>query len=409
MDEPTVSGPIFFSPVAVETDGFFRLPPLTAETPREPPPPPREPEPAQTAADDAASRQEPLDDDVWMACDGDATGNPGIRSWEAFDAGRVMSHRPMLLSEAGAGAYDALLSRAADPLQLGNTDVPTVQAAAYFSSLLALALGRDSIFFTKDETSGTFKPALPKMRISGYSQQALQGIEGQAHWCGATFVQLKAFIGSAYHALSSRCGVALASSMTQVLQAVEQRVAVDGGRPRSFLQLQATIKEVLTILKYLRRLMSRLGPRCADQDILSLVYHTASSVDDGEDYIRHIFREILRRVSAPWIETVEEWIGTRREGGMPLTRSNEGEARGFIKVEAEAYVDDFGREQTDVDFRLDSSKVPDFMPADVVETIFETGRNLRFIRYFHPGHPLAQQSLVQATRPPKAEALVVLE
>lgn len=399
LDAPT-PGLISLASVDPASEGFFKLPPLAADGPREPRPEPG-PEPAD-ASSDGAGRDELEDDDAWMEDVGPDT-QFGVRSWETFDAGSAASRQPMLLSEAGAGAYDALLSGAADPLRLDNSDIPAVQTGAYFSSLLALALGRDSIFFIKDEGSSTFKPALPKLRLSGYSRQVLQGVEGQAHWCGSTFLQLKAFVVSAYDTLSSRCGVALASSVTQVLQAVEQRVAVDGGRPGSVLQLQATIKEVLTILKYLRRLTSKLGPNCADQEILSLVYHTASSVDDGENYIRYIFREILGRVSSPWVETMEEWVGTRREAGMPLTKANLGEARGFVRVEAEAYVDDFGREQIDVDFRLDCSKVPDFMPRDIVETIFETGRNLRFIRSFHPGHMLAQESLVQLTQPPKAE------
>lgn len=113
-------------------------------------------------------------------------------------------------------------------------------------------------------------------------------------------------------------------------------------------------------------------------------------------------REVLRRVSARWIELLEEWIGTKREDGVPLTKSIQGESRGFVKVEAEPYVDDFGREVEHVDFRLDYTKVPDFMLSDVAESIFETGRNLRFIRSFHPGHPLAQQAVIALMHPPRA-------
>ncbi|KAJ6444468.1 Helicase-like transcription factor [Purpureocillium lavendulum] len=389
----------FFDVLSLDNDGFFRLPPLAGDGPREPSPE-VSPEPADAV--DGAGIVE-AEEDFWLDAVDPPQKKACFRSWDAFDAGAVSPHQPMFLSEAGPNAYDALLSLPADPLQLENSEVPIVEAEPYFSSLLALALGRDSIFFTKNETTGSFKPTLPALRISGYSQQVLQGLEGQAHWCGSTFVQLRKFSRSAYDILPSRCGVALASSMTQVLQAVEQRVAVDGGRPRSLLQLQATIKEVLTILKYLRRMASKLRPNCPDEDILSLVYHTASSVDDGENYIRYIFREILKRVSAPWIETIEEWIGTRQEGGMPITKSNVGDAKGFVKVEAEAYVDDFGREEIEVDFRLDSAKIPDFMPKDVVDTIFETGRNLRFIKAFHPKHLLAQEALIEMVQPPKAE------
>ncbi|UNI21787.1 hypothetical protein JDV02_007743 [Purpureocillium takamizusanense] len=385
--------------ISLDQDGFFRLPPLSSSEPREPTPE-ASPEPEDPV--DGPGHVTP-EEDLWMDASESPPKKACFRSWDAFDAGEVAPHAPMFLSEAGPNAYDALLSLPDDPLQLGNLAVPIVAAEPYFSSLLALAVGRDSIFFVKNESAGSFKPALPALRVSGYSQQVLQGLEGQAHWCGSTFLQLGLFSRAALDTLPSRCGVALASSMTQVLQAVEQRVAVDGGSPRSLLQLQATIKEVLTILKYLRRMATKLRPNCPDEEILSLVYHTASSVDDGENYIRYIFREILQRVSAPWVETIEEWIGTRQESGMPLTKTKEGDAKGFVKVEAEAYVDDFGREEIEVDFRLDSSKIPDFMPKDVVDTIFETGRNLRFIKSFHPKHLLAQESLTELIQPPKAE------
>jgi hypothetical protein len=49
--------------------------------------------------------------------------------------------------------------------------------------------------------------------------------------------------------------------------------------------------------------------------------------------------------------------------------------------------------------------MPPFMPEDVTETIFETGRNLRFIRSFHEDHPLAQQDVIISSDPPKAKWL----
>ena len=329
----------------------------------------------------------------------------GLRTWDAFNSRETAAHQPMFLSEAGSATYDALLSWSTDPLELQNSDVPVVEAKAYFSSISALALGRDSVFFRKDDERGSFKPALPKMRVSGYSRQVLQGLESQALWCGSTLLRLHAFVRNAYTAYLSRCGVALASTVSRILQAVEQRLAVDGRDPRSLLQLQSNITDVTTILKPLEKLTSQLRRNRSDEDVLTLVFHTASSLEDGEDSVRDILREILRRVSAPWIETLEEWIGTRRESGIPFTKANLGESKGFVKVEAEACVDDFGREEEDVDFRLDLSKVPDFMPSDVMELIFETGRNLRFIRSFHPDHPLAQQGEIEVIRPPKADWL----
>lgn len=338
-----------------------------------------------------------------MSLDSAIVKPSGHQTWDAFITRTIPTYKPMFVSEAGPAAYDALLCWSLDPLQLNNEDVPVVEAKTYFSSLLALALGHESIFFSKQNRS--FKPTLPKMRISGYSHHVLQGLEKICHTCGSTMSELRAFVQSTYSQHSTRCGVALASVLDQVLQVVHQHVAVEGRNPRSLLQLQRTIKGVMAILGPFKKLTSQLHQGYSDEELISLVFHQSYSVEHDEENLRHMMRETLRRVSRPWTEFIEEWIGTRQEEGIPLTKSDLGRSKGFVKIEGETYMDDFGQEVTEVDFRLDRKKVPRFMPDDVVETIFETGRNLRFIRSCHPDHPLAQPGVIAASYPPKAEWL----
>lgn len=391
-----------FDAISLEQDGFFKLPSPDLALARQPN--------TQTAPQDGmtvpASPKAPQDaEDAWIGTHRPSDERVGFRTWETFVSGDFAEHQPMFTSEAGPAAYDALLRRCTDPSEFRNSDAAVVEASTYNKCLLALALGRDSVLFRKDNGLLSFQPVLPKFRISGFSQQVLQGVQGQAVECGTCFLQLGAFIKRAYAAQSSRSEVALASCILQVLQAVEQRLAVDGTKPCSLLQLQASIREILSALAPLRSLVSRLRPGSEDQVIVSTLFHTACSLDDGQGFVRAVMREILRRVSGPWIQLLEEWIGTRREEGIPLSRSHVGEAKGFIKVEAATFVDDLGLEVQDVDFQLDYSKVPDFMSADVVESMFETGRNLRFIRSFHLNHPLAQQAVIESMQPPKAEWL----
>lgn len=315
----------------------------------------------------------------------------------------MSQHQPAFISEAGPAVYDALLSAAGDPLRLDNTDVPVVDTKTYLSSLLALALGRESVFFSKQGQVRTFKAALPKMRISGYSRDVLQGLEGRCLECGGMLWDLREFVQSTYAKQPTKCRVALASAIQQVVQVVQEWISVDGRNPRSLLRLQSTINDVSAILSLFHALISQLRRASTDEDIMMLVFHQAYAVDFGEEYLREIMRHVLSRVSGPWVEFMEEWIGTRREGGVPLTKSQLGASKGFVRVEAKVFLDDFGREMDSVEFCLDSSKIPQFMPSEVVESMFETGRNLRFIRSFHPNHPLAQSDTIQASMPPKAE------
>ncbi|KAL7917722.1 Spc98 family domain-containing protein [Trichoderma austrokoningii] len=403
-------------------DGFFKLLPLhdthiehietdsektsTASTDSEPiEQPERAPDepPAALDNDDDGQSEE---NDIWLEPRIPSKPKPPHRTWNGFLSGNPAAKlQPMMVSEAGPTAYDALLRSPNDPMKLRNADVPVVDTKTYLSSLLALALGGESVLYTRKDGTQSLRPALPKMRASGYSSHVLQALENKCLRCGNTLMGLRAFVDSAFLEHPSRCGVALASTINQVLQVVQEWVAVHGRNPRSLLQLQATVNSVVAILRPFKALMLHLRHGITDEDILNLVFHQAYSVDNNEEYLRQIMREVLRRVSGPWIEFLEEWIGTRREQGLPFTKSNLGESKGFVKVEARVFRDDFGRELAEVDYVLDATKMPPFMPEDVTETIFETGRNLRFIRSFHEEHPLAQQDVIASSDPPQAKWL----
>ncbi|PFH62571.1 hypothetical protein XA68_12991 [Ophiocordyceps unilateralis] len=390
------SGPMAVNTVALEDVGFFRSPALgpaehkagqdseqQPEEDAEPKHEPREDVGASPRNDESTSQ-------IWAETQEPLRPRIGFRTWDSFQSRVFAAHQPMLISEAGPAAYDALLRQTTD------CDAAVVQTRSYFSSLSALAVGRDSIFFTRDEKTQTFRCSLPSFRILGFSRQVLGGVQGQALRCGTCLSRLRAFVQAAYARNSGRCEVALASSIVQVLQAVERKLTLDGTRPRSLLQLQASIREVSVTLHPLEKLVSRLPRTFSDEDLVSLVFHTASAVDDGQDFILAIVRDVLQRVSAPWIEILEQWIGTKPDQSIFATKPKNGESKGFVKVVEESDL---------VDFRLDRAKVPDFMPDDLVALIFEAGRNLRFIRCFHPNHPLARQSTIESACPPEAQWL----
>ncbi|KAJ4131842.1 hypothetical protein NW768_006042 [Fusarium equiseti] len=386
--------------VSVEKNGFFKLP-TQLGLQLEP-----GPETDVTTSDDRPTTAESVhssepEADVWASTVEPVDKPAEHKTWDGFIAGTPAGRQPLMVSEAGAPVYDALLSWSVDPLELKSAGVPVVDIKAYLSSLLALALGQESVFFSKQEGGRSFKPAIPSMRVTGYSKDVLRGVEKQCHRCSSMFFELRSFVNSTYAKRTSKCGVALAGAIDQILKDVQRYVALHGQTPRSLLELQSTVKGLLAILVPFQRLTSKFRKGYSDEHVLSFVFHEAYSVDYGEEQLRGIMREVLQRVSSPWIEFLEEWIGTRREEGIPLTKANVGGSKGFIKVDTEKYTDDFGHECEDIDFRLDDSKMPHFMPFDIAKSIFETGKNLRFIRECHPEHPLASAHIINATKPPK--------
>jgi hypothetical protein len=386
-------------PSTTQGTGFFKYP---GQEPRDAEPESGEEEPTETS-----SSLEPVqDDDLWMDLDGPMPEPATLRTWESFISQQKPVNNALLITEAGPGAYDALLAQADDPVNLQSAGVPVVDQATYFQSLLALALGRESVLFQRDATGRDLKPVLTNTRMPGYSAGILQGLEKQCRHCGRVIAELNTLIRRTYSKDSLQCQTALASVLDEILQAIQQNVIAPSQRPRSLLQIRRIVQRITSILRPLYKLASKLDRARSNEEIVSHVFeHT--STQSVEKWLQDIFQIVLCRVSGPWTDFIEEWIGTRREKGIPFTKTeaNIGRYKGFVKVDAVLEVDESGEEVSVVDYRLDQDNVPPFMPGDIVQALFEAGSNLRFIHTAHPEHPLSQPDLLSRTKPPQTSWL----
>lgn len=50
---------------------------------------------------------------------------------------------------------------------------------------------------------------------------------------------------------------------------------------------------------------------------------------------------------------------------------------------------------------FNKSQVPSFISAEAAETVFETGRSLRYLERFHPRHPLSVPATVKSDDAPR--------
>lgn len=400
--EGTEDGFLRLAAPVPDTEGFFKIPPLQPQSPVTLPEPSEHVESQESSTVDLESERDP---DLWLDLKRPTAQAPTLRTWDGFISGVNSTCRPLYLTEAGATVFDSLLSSSLDPLQLGNSQVPIVDTNAYIAALLSLAVGRESVFFTRTTRSGPFRSILPRMRLSGFSSELLIGLQTRCYDCGSMVLDLRSFTRSTYTKQASRCGVALSSAFESILQIIQHHVDVQAERPRSILQLQSIVYDLGAVLQPLHALMTSFGRDAPDEEILSHVFRHACVMEHKEHFVRNILQEILRVVSLPWIETLEEWIGTRQEDGIPFTKLDVGKSKGFITVQPEICIDDFGHETEDVDFRLDEKKIPEFFPDDLAAVTFETGKNLRFIRSSHPNHALSRMESIFSSQPPKAEWL----
>jgi hypothetical protein len=344
-------------------------------------------------------------DELWLPLYKPMLKLPEYKTWDSFERPTLIQAPPLFVTEASPAVFDALISTATDVLNLKNVRHSVVDTKVYCASLLALALGRESIFYTWDEDKKSFKPTMPDIRISGFTGDILQGIEDRCIMGGNTCRRLRSYAQYAYTKQPSPCRVALASAADSVLLVVQSIMTTMGGNIRSILQLKTLIYRVSTILSHFDRLVCKIRTNHTDEVILSLVYQHAQLSDYSEAYIGDVMREVLRDVSRPWMDFLEQWTGLQPEEGIPLRRDEPGSHKGFVEVAVEIYVDDFGYEVEDIDFRLDPNKVPSFVPDDLVQAMFETGRNLRFIRTNHPEHMLCHANNTSSSAPPRVEWL----
>lgn len=273
-----------------------------------------------------------------------------------------------------------------------------VDSKVYTASVLALGLGRSSVFFTWDEVKQLFVPALLKLRISGYSEKSMAGLLTTFFDCGNITRNLQDFIEKTYSGTTSPGRIALADAVSTLLATIQSRLSVSASTHQSILQLQSLFQPAHSILTCFQRIVVNISATRSDESMLSTIFEEIQLLEHRTDSMREILLDILSRVSQPWLEFAGEWLGLQREAGLPLTK--EGKGKSFVKVENKEWIDDQGLELQGPDYFLDYDRVPAFIQPDDARAMFEVGRSLRFLRTHHANHPLARADVVASANPP---------
>ncbi|KAK7981609.1 Spc97/Spc98 family protein [Apiospora saccharicola] len=339
--------------------------------------------------------------DAWVETREFALPRPAFKTWDGFAPTEIPPLEPLFLSEAGPATYDAALKTANDPLQMGNGTSNLVETNPYAASLLALALGRASIFFSWDEQKSSFIPDLDKIRVSGYSVQVLGGLQEQCLQCANISRYFSMFVQITFRTHPSPARVALAKAIDGLLLAIQAKLGIHARNIQSLLQLQSLVQPVHSLLTYFKSLLSRLNKTRKDEHLLSRLFEETQALEYGDDLLGEIMREILSRVTEPWTDFAQKWIGIKPEGGNPITKNGPGKS--FVKVENISFVDDFGQMNESSDYVLDDDRMPAFVPPEVGRKLFETGRTLRLLRTHHPDHPLCSAEPVQSIKVPELQ------
>ena len=381
--------------------GFFALPPgVSSQTPQTPPSLRKgleEPSPETRLAPQGS--QDVFED--WLEFAERPPYKPRYKAWDMFANGGSHHDQPLFITEAGAAAFDAALAAKDDPFKFGNINFKVLSTEIYCACLLALALGRVSILFSWEQSKRSFVPAIDKFRISGASSGSLRGVQDTCIQTGNATQALRSFIDMVYKHNATPSRVSLATTIDKILLVVQSVLGERGQNIKSVLHLESIVRPVYSILIYFRTLVTRLASARNDEEVLSFLFLEAQAQDYSEVAVREVVREVLRKASQPWLSFVEQWVGLKAEEGIEL--SKDGPGKNFVKVDNRTWVDEQGFEVTEADYVLDDKKMPVFMAPDIAQKLFETGKNIRFLKSNHPTHPLCKPELIKSCNPPKLD------
>lgn len=392
--------PIVSDALGLPDNGYFKLPPdlNTASTTED------------TADEEDGNINDGLlkspgpesDVDPWIFPQDATPKAANLKTWDGFDIPEALLKPTTFITEAGTDPYDSFLASESNPGGIpSHGSYETLDPNSYSACLLAMSLGRDSVLFSWNSEKKTFQPSLPLTKVPGYSGESLSAILPLCTSCGQAHRRLRSFINKTYSSSASPPRVALANALDSLLLVIQDELGRRGLRTASILQLQSLVRPVFRLLSYYYRLIIKIKRSTNDADLLSLIYNEAQSAEISEPVLRDTMGQILRIVSTPWTEFVEEWIGLKPEEGMRINKFGQG--KGFVKVENNMWIDDQGFELEEPDYFLDSDNMPGFVPDDVAQVIFETGRNLRFLQESHPQHPMASIDVVSSATVPRLE------
>lgn len=318
------------------------------------------------------------EEDVWeVALElGPANKDVLFYTWESFEKGEHIPSRTPYITERGPKAYDAALARDDGQSPAGRV----LKGNILLQSLWNLGLGRSSILFQFNSKLKTFESTVSDGRPSGTSLPAAQSLIGRFVHIGNTFLYLRAFVERTFASTNSiPARVALATSVSSVLETLEGHLGSQSGTVASLLELQRLFARPREILIHVARMTDSVKHAKTNEQLASILHHRILEIEESDGYLRQISGKILSHVAAPSLHLIGEWIGIRQEQG-PLPVYERGS---FVAVE------DDSPEQGPLEYVYRSEMMPRFITPEDGNLIFDTGNSLRFLKTQHLDHPLS--------------------
>ena len=351
-------------------------------------------EDSSVASLDSLDPLETIEENFWTSLELDKRDpiSTNIKSWEVF-YGQLSEDGPnnLFLSEGGPKTYDAVLIKSAekaDRESVASNSGHIIQSQALLSSLISLALGRESTVYCYNSEERSFRPRKNNVRMSGYSSQTFDRLSQSLRDQGKRFRDLQNFISETLQSSSVyRAYFALAGAFVPIMSSLESQIVCPSTPVHSLLQLQDLVERPGQLTRCLSEVVSKIQENQTDEQLLSKLFEFMLTLEHSPAWMLRILQGLLVSASRPWLDAVEQWLGIQHQGYLSpkarfpaFTLALETDASGELG---------FGND-TDV-FGFDPALLPSFVSIEDAKAIFETGKSLRLLEVHMPKHPLTRQ------------------
>ncbi|KAJ5166980.1 uncharacterized protein N7482_005761 [Penicillium canariense] len=315
-----------------------------------------------------------------------------LKTWEKYQNRASREPVSAYFTESGAKGFDAALSRQAN---VKGKDIAgrLVRDDVFIRSLLRLGLGWSSSFFRYNEQTMTFERYITDIRVSGVSLAVLDSVIASVLQCGTNMQRVRAFARNAPTKTKDQSSLfTLRGTVAVIIYNLEQQILIYSRNIVSVLQVMTLFQRCGEIIGALASIVDAADKAKSDSQVISVVMERGAFFTHKFGWMENLVQEIVVRVTTPWFEFIERWIGLRPEEGVLSELVASG--RTFVQLEHYADPTKFktGFERTE--YRYLGGNMPSFIPKDQARSIFESGRSLRLLKRSHPYHPIARHDVL---------------
>lgn len=178
--------------------------------------------------------------------------------------------------------------------------------------------------------------------------------------------------------------VALATTIATIVDAIEMQLTTMSRQIESVLQLQDIFERPIRMVTEVHNLARAIRNASSNEDLASFVYQRCQHSDQEPDWLRSMMLRILARVSQPWLELAEQWIGFEDDIGLDIGLKDDI----FVHrdMSSEDPKDETADDLHELQYSFRPERLPSFITSSDGKLLFNLGRDLRILRRHHPEH-----------------------